>query len=66
MYFSAFLMFIGIAISCASWVVFLYGALWIVIWQIVVSTEERFLIEKYGNAYHEYVSRTPRWIGISK
>jgi protein-S-isoprenylcysteine O-methyltransferase Ste14 len=66
MYFSGFLMFISIAISCASWVVFLCGALWLVIWQIVVPTEERLLIEKYGDAYRDYVTRTPRWIGIPK
>lgn len=66
MYFSGFLMFISIAISCASWVVFLCGVLWIVIWQIVVPTEERLLIEKYGDDYREYMKRTPRWIGIPK
>jgi len=66
MYFSGFLMFISIAISCASWVVFLCGALWLVIWQIVVPTEERLLIAKYGNAYRDYVTRAPRWIGIPK
>ncbi len=66
MYFSCFLMFISIATSCASWVVFICGALWIVIWQIVVPTEERLLIEMYGDAYREYAARTPRWIGIPK
>ena len=66
MYLSAFLMFISVAISCASWVVFLCGALWIVIWQIVVPTEERLLIAKYGDAYRDYMTRTPRWIGIPK
>ena len=66
MYFSGFLMFISIAISCASWIVFLCGALWLVIWQIVVPTEERLLIEKYGDAYRDYVTRIPRWIGIPK
>ena len=66
MYFSGFLMFISIATSCASWVVFLCGALWLVIWQIVVPTEERLLIAKYGDAYRDYATRTPRWIGIPK
>ena len=66
MYLSAFLMFISVAISCASWIVFLCGALWIVIWQYVVPTEERLLIAKYGDAYRDYMTRTPRWIGIPK
>jgi protein-S-isoprenylcysteine O-methyltransferase Ste14 len=29
-------------------------------------TEERFCLKKFGNAYQEYIERTPRWIGISK
>ena len=65
-YFSGFLMFISIGISCASWVVFLCGVLWIVIWQIVVPSEERLLIAKYGDSYRDYMTRTPRWIGIPK
>ena len=65
-YFSAFLLYLGIGIACASWVLLLCAVLWIVIWQIVVPAEERFLLEKYGDAYREYTSRTPRWIGIPK
>ena len=64
MYLSAFLMFLGVAISCASWIVLLCAVLWIVIWQMVVPTEEKFLFEKYGDSYREYIKRTPRWIGI--
>jgi protein-S-isoprenylcysteine O-methyltransferase Ste14 len=66
MYFSGFLMFISIAISCASWIVFLCGVIWIIIWQIVVPTEERLLIETYGDGYREYMKRTPRWIAVPK
>jgi len=66
MYLSGFLMYIGIAISCASWIVLLGAALWIVFWHIVVPTEEKFLIERYGDAYREYMNRTPRWTGIPK
>jgi protein-S-isoprenylcysteine O-methyltransferase Ste14 len=32
MYFSGFLMFIGVGISCASWVVLLLAVVWIVFW----------------------------------
>ncbi len=66
MYFSGFLMFIGVGISCASWMVLLLAVIWIVFWQIAVPAEERFLIEKYGDSYLDYVDRTPRWIGIPK
>lgn len=66
MYFSGFLMFIGVGISCASWVVLLLAVVWIVFWQIAVPAEERFLIEKYGDSYRDYMNRIPRWIGIPK
>jgi protein-S-isoprenylcysteine O-methyltransferase Ste14 len=39
---------------------------WIIIWHIAVKAEERFLLEKYGDTYREYMNRTPRWIGIPK
>ena len=65
-YFSGFLIYLGMGIACASWIVLLLAVAWIVLWQIVVPTEERFLLEKYGDAYREYMKRTPRWIGIPK
>ena len=65
-YFSGFLLNLSIGIVCASWVIMLCAILWIVFFHIVVPTEERFLIGQYGNAYREYMNRTPRWIGIPK
>ena len=66
MYLSGFLMYTGVGISCASWVVLLLAVIWIVFWRIAVPAEERFLIEKYGDGYRDYRNRTPRWIGIPK
>jgi len=66
MYFGGFLEYVGIGIACASWIFLLCAVVWIVSWHIGVTEEERFLIEKYGNAYQEYMDRTPRWIGIPK
>ena len=66
MYFGMFLMIIGIGIACASWVFLLCGVVWIVSWHIGVVEEERILLEKYGDAYREYMDRTPRWIGMPK
>jgi protein-S-isoprenylcysteine O-methyltransferase Ste14 len=40
--------------------------LWAVLWNSVVPVEERFLLEKYGESYREYMERTPRWIGVPK
>jgi protein-S-isoprenylcysteine O-methyltransferase Ste14 len=65
-YFSGFLLNLSIGIACASWVILLCSILWIVFFHIVVTTEERFLIGQYGDAYRGYMDRTPRWIGIPK
>jgi protein-S-isoprenylcysteine O-methyltransferase Ste14 len=65
-YLSGFLMYAGIGIACASWVLLLLAVLWIVFLHIAVPAEERFLLEKYGDAYREYMNRTPRWIGLPK
>ena len=65
-YLSGFVLYAGIGIACASWVLLLCAVLWIAFWQIVVSAEESFLLEKYGNAYREYMNRTPRWLGLPK
>jgi len=65
-YFCGFLLNLSIAIVCASWVIMLCAILWIVFFNIVVPTEESFLIGQYGDAYREYMNRTPRWIGIPK
>ena len=65
-YSSGFLLYVGIGIACASWVILLCAVLWIVLWHIVVPAEERLCLERYGNAYRKYMDRTPRWIGIPK
>jgi len=66
-YFSGFLMYLGIGISGLSWVFILCAVAWIISFHIkVVQSEEPSLIKKYGDAYREYMNRTPRWIGIPK
>ena len=65
-YFSGFLLYIGMGIACASWVFLLGAVVWIVSMQIGVIDEERLLLEKYGDAYREYMNRTPKWMGIPK
>lgn len=66
MYFGLFLGYVGIGIACASWVFLLFSLVWIVSWHFGVIEEERILLESYGDAYREYMNRTPRWIGIPK
>jgi protein-S-isoprenylcysteine O-methyltransferase Ste14 len=65
-YFTGFLLYIGIGIATASWVIILCAILWIVLFRIVVPSEEHFLLEKYGDSYRAYMNKTPTWIGFPK
>ena len=66
-YFSGFLVNLGIGISGLSWVFVLCAVALIIPYHIeVVQSEEPSLIEKHGDAYREYMNRTPRWLGIPK
>jgi len=65
-YLSTNLIFIGIGIACASWLVLLLIAISIIFQNILIDAEERWCLEKYGDAYREYMNRTPKWIGLPK
>ena len=66
LYLGFFLANVGIGIACASWVFLLCALVWIVSWQYEADEEEHILLEKYGDAYRQYMDRTPRWIGFPK
>jgi len=60
------LIFTGIGIASASWLVLLLIAVGLWIQNILVGAEERWCLEKYGDAYRDYMKRTPKWIGIPR
>jgi len=66
MYFSMFVMFMGIGIACSSWVFVLSAVIWLTLSDRGVVAEERLCLETYGETYRAYLERTPRWIGIPK
>jgi protein-S-isoprenylcysteine O-methyltransferase Ste14 len=59
-------MFIGISIACASWIFLLFTIVYMIPAFILATSEERHCLEKYGDAYREYIAKTPKWIGIPK
>ena len=65
-YLGSFLAYVGIGVSCASRVFLLFALKWIVACHFVAIEEERFLVRKYGDAYRDYMNRTPRWIGFPR
>jgi protein-S-isoprenylcysteine O-methyltransferase Ste14 len=64
MYVGSFFAYTGIGIACASWIFLLCAIVWIVSWHFGVVEEEKILLAKYGEAYRQYMDRTPRWIGF--
>ncbi|HEC76739.1 MAG TPA: isoprenylcysteine carboxylmethyltransferase family protein [Thermoplasmatales archaeon] len=66
MYVGWFLIYIGIGIACGSWIFLLIAIVFIILQHILVITEERMCLEKFGDEYREYMNKTPKWIGIPK
>ncbi len=60
------LVFVGIGIASASWLFLLLLAILTVITHLMILVEERTCLNKFGEAYREYMDRTPRWIGIPR
>jgi len=65
-YLAMFLIYTGTSLASTSWLFFLFTIATVVLMRLEAILEERFCLEKYGDAYREYVNRTPRWIGIPK
>ena len=66
MYVNIPLIFIGMGIASASWLFLLLSIILIITHFYNAIPEERECLEVYGNAYREYMDRTPRWIGTPK
>ena len=66
MYVTQALMFIGVSIACASWLFLLFTIVYTILPIISAGSEEQSCLNKYGDAYREYMDRTPRWIGLPK
>ena len=66
MYITQLVMLIGVGIASASWLFLLLTIVYTGLGFIYAGSEERVCLEKYGDAYREYMERTPRCIGLPK
>jgi protein-S-isoprenylcysteine O-methyltransferase Ste14 len=64
MYATSFAFLLGVSIATASWVFLLFAILFVAASFYFAPIEERSCLEKYGDAYRQYMHRTPRYIGI--
>ena len=65
-YVGMLLMQSGIVVTCTSWLYLLLTVVLLILLNAILSAEERYCLETYGDTYRQYMSRTPRWIGIPK
>jgi protein-S-isoprenylcysteine O-methyltransferase Ste14 len=66
LYLASLLIYFSVGIASASWVFLLVFVVQSVSIRIAAVEEERFCLEKYGEAYREYIDKTPRWLGLPK
>ena len=66
MYVGETLIYISISVACLSWIFLLPVIVTVIYESYIVTAEERICLNQYGDAYREYMDRTPRWIGIPK
>ena len=66
MYVGMFIFFLGLSIITASWVLLLFFIVFVVGCVVYINDEEESCLKKYGEAYRDYMNKTPRWIGIPK
>jgi len=63
---SQVVIYLGVGIATASWVFLLLSVAYMIMPLLWVNAEERHCLNYYGDAYREYMKRTPRWIRIPK
>ena len=66
MYITTALFLLGVGIASASWLFLLLSIIFTILNSLRTIHEERFCLNRYGDAYREYMNMTPRWIGIPK
>ena len=65
-YVALLLTYLSVGIASASWIFLLATIIWAVLVKFSATDEECYCLEKYGDAYRDYMERTPRWIGLPK
>jgi len=66
MFIGFFLVYLGVAIACISWVYLLITILFIILVYYMSPLEEAITLDHYGANYEEYMKKTPKWIGLPK
>ena len=65
-YLAMIFVYLGVSIAAVSWLFLLVTVVTVFLLLHQVKKEEAYCCVKFGDAYREYMLRTPRWIGIPK
>ncbi|MFC2013249.1 methyltransferase family protein [Chloroflexota bacterium] len=65
-YLAMILVYLGVSIAAVSWLFLLVTVVTFFLLLYQVKKEEACCCVKFGDAYREYLYKTPRWIGIPK
>jgi protein-S-isoprenylcysteine O-methyltransferase Ste14 len=63
---SHFPIFLGVGIATASWIFLLISVLFVLMLLLWINAEERHCLKFYGDAYRDYMGKTPKYLGIPK
>jgi len=66
MYVATFFICLGAGIAAISWLFIIFSLIMAFCFYQEALIEERYCLNKYGKAYHDYVNRTPRLIGVAR
>ncbi len=66
MYLSMFLVYAAVSVAAASWLFALITIVTFFLQRSQAIQEENYCLNKFGQAYRQYLARTPRWIGVPR
>jgi protein-S-isoprenylcysteine O-methyltransferase Ste14 len=66
MYVATFFICLGAGTATGSWLFIFFSIIMAFCFYQEALIEERYCLNRYGNAYREYMESTPRWIGVLK
>jgi protein-S-isoprenylcysteine O-methyltransferase Ste14 len=66
MYLATFLICWGAGLAAASWLFLLISIIMALCFYQEALIEEKYCLETYGHTYQDYLSKTPRWLGLPK
>jgi protein-S-isoprenylcysteine O-methyltransferase Ste14 len=66
MYLSMFLVYTAVSVAAASWLFSVITLITIVLQRSQAIQEERYCLDTFGPSYRQYMTRTPRWLGVPR